>query len=122
MLKRIAHIYIILLAALAGGCSNDIDDGIGDADAGYILPHIYVSGDDAPDVSDFSLTLSDGGSKEHTWSRADEFSPTQGFRPGRYVMTASYGNAADEGFGMPVYFGSTSFDVTANKTTACTVN
>lgn len=53
MLKRIAHIYIILLAALASGCSNDIDDGIGDADAGYILPHIYVSGGDAPDVSDF---------------------------------------------------------------------
>ncbi len=122
MLKRIAHIYITLLAALASGCSNDIDDGIGDADAGYILPHIYVSGDDAPDVSDFSLTLSDGGSKEHTWSRADEFSPTQGFRPGRYVMTASYGNAEDEGVGMPFYSGSTSFDVTANKTTDVTVD
>lgn len=46
----------------------------------------------------------------------------QGFRPGRYVMTASYGKENVEGFGMPFYSGSASFSVTAKETTDVTIN
>ena len=116
MLKRASYIFIISMVALMCGCSHDLDNGLGDADAGFIAPHVYVDGDDAPDVGAFSLTLSDGRGKEHTWDKLAAFSSKQGFRPGRYVMSASYGSENAEGFGKPFYTGSASFDVVPNET------
>lgn len=116
MLKRASYIFIISMVALLCGCSHDLDNGLGDADAGFIAPHVYVAGDDAPDVGEFSLTLSDGRGKKHTWDNLAAFSSKQGFRPGRYVMSASYGSENAEGFGKPFYTGSASFDVVPNET------
>lgn len=116
MLKSLFCIFIILVACFCSGCSNDLGDSVGAADAGFITPHVYVTGDDAPDAASFSLSLTDGSAKEHTWTNIGAFSTKQGFRPGRYVMSASYGAENSEGFGKPYYTGSTSFDVISNET------
>lgn len=117
MLKKALHLIMLMAAVLLCGCGNDVDSGIMDSGAGFIAPHVTVAGEGAPDVSAFSLTLTDGASMQHTWSSVDDFSARQGFRPGRYVMTASYGALNSEGYGMPFYSGSAAFSVVADATT-----
>lgn len=118
MSRRILHTFIILLiAAVTYSCSNDIDNGNVTAGAGFIRPSVSVKGDDTPDPSSFALTLTDAAGNEHTWDCVADFSPKQGFRPGRYVMTAFYGSEDGEGFGTPYYEGQSTFSVTDNETT-----
>lgn len=116
MLRRIIDTFIILLFAAICGCSNEADNGEEPVGAGFIRPSVSVKGDGAPDPSLFALTLVDASGNTHTWDRVADFSPKQGFRPGRYVMTTSYGSGEAEGFGAPYYEGESSFSVTANET------
>jgi len=69
-------------------------------------------------VNDLQLKLTaDDGSLQRTWSSLTQFDATEDFPVGGYTFEAYYGNAADEGFEKPYYYGTTSLRIQENKTT-----
>lgn len=114
---------LALLVALAifaaTGCSTDDKPVTGNV--GYIHPSVTVSGADAPDVTDFSITVTAADGSSSSWSSVDEFPLTQGFIAGSYTIEAASGLPQLEGYGYPYYYGEASVAVLADRTAEVTV-
>jgi hypothetical protein len=124
---------ILFSLALLGACSDENPWMSGNGEGG-INPSLNVNGNvessapkyqktatgtiDAPEVSDFSLTLTKSdGSYSKTWASYDLFPSDQGFKTGTYTLAADYGSKDEEGFEKPWFHGEQTFDVLEDQTT-----
>ncbi len=73
-----------------------------------------------PADGDFTLSIKSGSSLVWT-GLISVFDPTTQFRAGSYTADVTYGNAEDEGYEKPYFYGSTNFDITGGQTTAVSI-
>lgn len=88
-------------------------EAVGDSDA---LSRAEFSDVTAQDLS-ITLTKYDGSYK-HTWDKLADFPLEQAFTVGEYTMEAFYGDATDEGFEKPAFYGSQTLTVADGQTTS----
>lgn len=123
-----------MLIAAASSCSDDYNPGGSssgkiapqlDLDANAITSRSTTSGRDAAPVSvnDLKLRLSStDGSFVKEWNSISDFDNNELFKVGTYTLEAIYGDAADEGFEKPYYYGATQLSVKENKVTPVSIN
>ena len=75
---------------------------------------------DAIQASDLKLRLTSSNGQQWTWNSIDEMQPAQ-YNVGDYTFEAYYGDAAEEGFGKPYYYGSSSITLLENRSTPVSV-
>lgn len=81
------------------------------ADVVDAVPATRASGDtesiSAPDPAEFKIQLEkNDGSYSKEWGTLQQFANESGFKTGSYVISAVYGDLADEGFEKPCFSGS----------------
>lgn len=134
-MKRIYYITILLCAAFAASCSNDmLDEGFGSANEGMLniafdIPaatRAYKSGD-ACDIRFYKYDDSEKSSKtliRHYYSEK-ELPETLWLLEGEYCVTISIGNPetapAATFDGGSIYYGASDFTITAGETTSVNV-
>ena len=123
-----------MLIAAASSCSDDYNPGGSssgkiapqlDLDANAITSRSTTAGRDADPVSvnDLKLRLSStDGSFVKEWNSISDFDNNELFKVGTYTLEAIYGDAADEGFEKPYYYGATQLSVKENKVTPVSIN
>lgn len=123
-----------MLIAAASSCSNDYNPGGSssgkiapqlDLDANAITSRSTTAGRDADPVSvnDLKLRLSStDGPFVKEWNSISDFDNNELFKVGTYTLEAIYGDAADEGFEKPYYYGATQLSVKENKVTPVSIN
>lgn len=75
---------------------------------------------DAIQATDLKLRLTSSNGQQWTWNSIDEMQPAQ-YNVGDYTFEAYYGDAAEEGFGKPYYYGSSSITLLENRSTPVSV-
>lgn len=76
----------------------------------------------APDVADFGIRLEkNDGSYSKEWPKLADFQQENSFKMGSYVITAFYGDIADEGFEKPCFIGSAPVTVLEGSTTPVSI-
>lgn len=123
-----------MLIAAASSCSDDYNPGGSssgkiapqlDLDANAITSRSTTAGRDADPVlvNDLKLRLSStDGSFVKEWNSISDFDNNELFKVGTYTLEAIYGDAADEGFEKPYYYGATQLSVKENKVTPVSIN
>ena len=128
----------ILCSALAlamVGCADDNPWAVAEGEGGIRL-ELSASADvtdaipavraeetlTAPDVADFGIRLEkNDGSYSKEWPKLADFQQENSFKMGSYVITAFYGDIADEGFGKPCFIGSAPVTVLEGSTTPVSI-
>ncbi|MCM1310272.1 MAG: DUF4493 domain-containing protein [Bacteroides sp.] len=119
---------VIAALGLLASCDEGMD--LGDM-TGTILPDVKydatvkgapsarsnVSEFDQIKVEDLTLTLTSADGKHSEEFSAGNFPSDRGFAVGKYTLTASYGDADDEGFEKPAVYGETQLTVSEGKAT-----
>lgn len=122
-------ISALIGATLLSGCSDEWAAGGGAT--GRIVPMIGIDTDAVTSrvgadsraqadisVADLSLRLSKAdGSFSQSWPSVADFPTEHGFSVGQYTLEAYYGDAAEQGFEVPSYFGSQTITVADGKPT-----
>lgn len=122
-LSRMSVLIVALLSLAA--CSDDNPwaggEGTGgirlslsaDANVADAVPQTRASESlVAPDINLFSVRLIKSDfSIDKTYASVDEFNAAEGFGIGVYTLSAFYGNADEEGFDKPAFYGETTVNV-----------
>lgn len=74
-------------------------------------------------VNDLSLKLSSlDGTFSKSWDSVADFNSEEEFKVDNYLMEATYGDASDEGFEKPYYYGAASLSVRENQQTPVAID
>ena len=127
--------YLMLLALAALGLSACRSDESTPSGGGYLAVRVAANnevvsaasraeGDGVPDAGDFSLSITkENGELVSKWDKFSEYDAESTVVPvGTYTVSASYGDAATEGFDGLSYAGSATANVTEGETTDVTID
>lgn len=120
MKKRLFYCLFVPVSLLAAGCSES--GSTGEQDSGYGTLQIACTPDGnlavraaTPQLSDFSLELSDGTTVRQ-WASVAEFNAESPLLlQGNYTASVSYGDPQAEGYDLPCYTGSKQFELKARQ-------
>lgn len=124
---------LLSAAALMVSCGDELGQG-GEAGSGRINPDIRLNTETIKarsasradgeaqavpvEVSDLSLRLSSTDSdRSWSWERIGQFDTETQFKAGSYLLEAYYGDASQQGFDMPAYYGSQTVTVKDGEVT-----
>lgn len=135
MIKKTYGVLALSLLAGLASCSDE-NPWMGEAGHGAIKLNLTADGHvdqaapatraadavfDVPDAADFSIHLSHSDGSLLQFENLDHFKRTESFKTGAYSMRVFYGRLEDQGFNLPYFEGTETFNVLEGRTTEVSV-